>query len=111
MEIVDPISHKCFHDIFRAAMLEVSAGISPSRTTAADSPWITWALLCQQVALNPLLCFYTERVPIIDKFAREYRIVDIAPNHKPIRYCTVDNSLRSTGQVLSEMGPPDPRIT
>ena len=37
-------------------------------------------------------------------------VEDISPNHKPVRSCTVEYSVRSMFRLLAVMGDPDPRL-
>ena len=85
MALVDLTPCKRFRNIFRTAILDVSVGLSSSRVAAANAHWIMWKVFYQQVALNPPLHLYTNPIPFLQIFSREYRFCYIASKHKPLQ--------------------------
>ena len=106
MVLVYPIYNKCLRASFRDVMLDVSTGLSSSRATTSNGHWTTWKVFCQQVALDPLTHAYSDPIPILQTFAREYRVGNIASNHEPVISCTVEDAVVSIGQAISAMGVP-----
>ena len=63
------------------------------------------------MALDPLLVAYKDPVPILNAFARESRTGNITPKIRGIRSRTVEDAVRSIGQVIAMLGAKDPRMT
>ena len=61
--------------------------------------------------MDLLLHLYVYLIPILQTFAREYRVGDIAPSHKLLRSCTVEDSVRLIGKALSTIGDTHHRLT
>ena len=70
-----------------------------------------WAKLCWYVALNPLLVFYRDPLPILNTFARQYRAESLAPRRRQVQSHTFEDAAGLIGQVLVSMEAPDPRLT
>ena len=63
------------------------------------------------MALNPLLVFYRDLLPILNTFARQYQIEALSPRRRQVQSHTVEDAVRLLGQVLAAMEAPDPRLT
>ena len=60
------------------------------------------------MALDPLLVAYQDPVPILNAFTRDYRTGNIAPQSHGVRSKTVEDAVRSIGQVIAMLGANDP---
>ena len=92
-------------------MEDIREGLSVGQATAADGHWTKWAYFCARVALDPLLVAYKYPIPILNAFAQDYRTGNITPNSCGVRSRTVEDAVRSIGQVVVMLGAKDPRIT
>ena len=62
------------------------------------------------MALDPLLLAYQDPVPILNTFSRDYQTGNIAPDSRGVRSRTVEDAVRSIGQVIAMVGAKDPRM-
>ena len=111
MATVDPVAQTRFWNSFRYATEDISGGLSTGRATTADGHWTKWTYFCARVSLNPLLVAYQYPVPILNAFAQDYGTGAIAPGSCSIRSRTVEDAVRSIGQVIAMLGTKDPRLT
>ena len=63
------------------------------------------------MALNPLLVAYKDPAPILNAFDRDYQTGNITPYSHGVRSRTVEDSVRSIGQVIAMLGAKYPRMT
>ena len=85
--------------------------MSVVRATADDGHWTKCAYFFARMALDPLLVAYKGPVPILNDFARDYRIWNIVPNSCAVRYITVEDAIWSIGKAIAVLGDKDPRMT
>ena len=111
MATVYPVAQTRFWHIFRSATEDIREGLSTGRATAAYLHWIKWTYFCARVALDPLLVAYQYPVPILNAFTWDYQTGNIAPNSRGIRSRTIEDVVRSIGQVIAMLGAKDPQMT
>ena len=110
MATVDIAAQTRFWGSFSASTEDILEGLSVGRSTAPDGHWTKWAHLCARVAIDLLLVAYKDPVPILNAFSRYYRTGNIAPNSREVKSRTVEDAVRSIGQVIADLGDKDPRM-
>ena len=60
--------------------------------------------------LDPTLTEIEDPIAILQVYAHQYYTGELAPNHKPVRSCTVEVALQAIGQMLQSMGAHDPHL-
>ena len=110
MATVDTATQTRFWDSFSTSTEDIRDWFYFGRATADDGHWTKWAYLYTRADLN-LLCFaYKDPVPVLNAFARDYRTGNIAPNIRAVQSRTVEDAIRSIGQVIAVLGAKDPQM-
>ena len=87
----------------------VRSGVVPGRASAANQHWQLWLAFAEGLGIDPDLTNFRDPVPVLQVFAARYRDGRIAPGHKPVRSRTVEDALRSIGQMFASVGTRDIR--
>ena len=85
-------------------MEAIAKGLYTSRSVSNDNHWTICPDFYTSVALNPLLLLYKEPIPILATFSAKYRRGNISASGKNFRSRTVEEFVRSIGQVPAAMG-------
>ena len=91
-------------------MEAIAEGISTSISASSNTHWAIWSAFWANVALEPLLLSYKYPIPILATFATNYRRGNISASGNSVRSFTVEDSVRSIGQVIYAMMANDPRL-
>ena len=89
----------------------IAEGLSASQSAIVYVNWTKWAEFYQDKALDALFVSYRDPVPILNTFARQYRTGSLSPSGHQVRSHTVEDTVQSIGQDLSNMGGPYPHLT
>ena len=111
MATLDPAAQARFWNSFRTATEDIQEGMYVGRATSADGHWTKWAYFCARVAPKPLPVAYKDPVPILNAFTWDYQNGNIAPSSCGVRSRTVEDAVRSIGQVIAILGAKDPQMT
>ncbi len=85
------------------------SGVVSSRATAADRHWDIWLAFSDALGIDPGLQHFHDPVPVLQVFAARYRDGRLAPGGLPVRARTVEDALRSVGQMFASLGTKDIR--
>jgi hypothetical protein len=85
-------------------------GITASRSSAATTTWDLWSAFCHELCQDAFLSSCDDPIPLLQLFARRYRLGTISPSNAAVRPRTVEGALRAVGQMLATLGLPDPRL-
>ena len=88
---------------------EARLGVVPSRATAADKTWDIWTRFCLQLDQDPLLSQISDKVQLVQVFARRLRDGRCSKSGQPLRAGTVADACTTVGQTFAMLGAPDPR--
>jgi hypothetical protein len=111
MAALDAFTEHSFRRDFSLAQAAVKAGVTVQRSAAADSQWLIWAKFCTDLAIDPYLSEFKDKIALLQVFAHRYRVGILAPSGHTVKARTVEDALRSVGQAFARMGLPDPRLT
>ena len=111
MATVEPAKNTIFRNIFLTAADNINEVISKNIAAAANGHWERWSTFCREVELNPPLVAYRDPFLIVNAFARQYRTGYITPIIRQVKSRTVEDAIRSIGQVLTDLGTRDPCLT
>jgi hypothetical protein len=107
---MDPNVTISFRRDFGLAKADVAHGVVSSRAAAALGHWSTWCDFCATLSLDPTLQELEDPIPFLQFFLYRYRTSAIAPSGRQVRSRTVEDALRSVGQMFASVGSPDPRL-
>jgi hypothetical protein len=93
-----------------ACKKDAALGLNPSRVTSADTTWHLWRDFCHTLCQDEFLLTCADPIPLLQIFARRYRMGIISPSGTPVRSRTVESALRAIGQTLAALGHADPRL-
>jgi hypothetical protein len=85
----------------------IRARVVSGRARAADKHWVLWETFCHTLKLDGFLTGITDPVPFLQFFGARYRDRRIAPSNHGVRSCTVEEALRSVGQMFARLGAQD----
>ena len=111
METMCPSKRTCFRNSFFTAADNISEGLSTGISVVDNGHWIKWDMFCRDVYLETLLVLYRYLAPIINAFVRNYRTGSIDPSGHQVISRTVEDAIRSIGEVLADLDTRDPRLT
>ena len=111
MEDLDPSKQYHLFNNFCAMANGIAEGLSASQSAIVYVNWTKWAEFYQDKALDALFVSYRDPVPILNTFARQYRTGSLSPSGHQVRSHTVEDTVQSIGQDLSNMGGPYPHLT
>jgi hypothetical protein len=105
--------HPSQGDIFRADLRLVEgknkAGVTAQRPKAQDKHWELWDAFCMENGIDPFLRAWSNLIPVLQVFGKQYRYGRIASSNKCVRSCTVEDALQAVGQTFSRLGAPGAR--
>ena len=88
----------------------INEGLSDIISSAVDGHWGNCAAFCRDGALNPLLVFYRDLVPILNVFAQQYGEGAITLSIQQVQFCMIEYIMHSIDQAMSDMGDRDPHL-
>jgi hypothetical protein len=88
---------------------KVAAGVNSSRASTDRTNWRQWCAFCLNPPLDPSLDGVQDPIPLLQMFAHQVRIGQLAANGRPVHKRTVEQYLRSVAQIFASVGAPDPR--
>ena len=88
---------------------KVKAGVSLGRAKATETGWEQWCLFCCQLALDPFLETFEDKVPFLQVFGQRVRDGELAKDGNSVRARTAEDYIRFVAQTFLGVGSPDPR--
>ena len=85
-------------------------GISASRCRANITVWIKWNAFTSWLGVAADLSYVSEPIPILQIFAHRVRSGVLEAKGQPIKKRSVEQHLRSVGQIFASVGAQDPRL-
>ena len=86
------------------------AGVSTGRCRFDVVAWRQWNVHCASLNIRPDLTTIADPVPILQLFAYRVRTGMLAAKGRDVKKRSVEQYLRSVGQVFAGVGTPDPRL-
>ncbi len=81
--------------VYRLCQVEVAAGVHSSRASTDRTNWRQWCAFCRDLRLDPSLDGVQDPIPLLQMFAHQVRIGQLAADGRPVRKRTVEQYLRS----------------
>jgi hypothetical protein len=97
-------------DDYRAALRDMRHGVSASRCRADITAWGKWNAFTAWLGVSADLSDVYDPIPILQIFAHRVRSGILAAKGQPIKKRSVEQYLRSVGQIFSSVGGQDPRL-
>ena len=97
-------------DTYNTAHKAVTKGLSTSRLRKDNTAWKQWDTFCTWLHIPKDLQDIKDKIQFLQIIAHKVRTGVLAANNKPIHNQSVDQYLRSVGQIFTAMGAPDPRL-
>ena len=93
---------------YDAAHKAVTEGLSTSRLRKDNTAWKQWDTFCTCLHIPHYLQDISDKIPFLQIFSHKVRTGVLAANNKPIQKRSVEQYIRSMGQIFAAVGSPDP---
>ena len=110
MKNVTPIVCSEATAVYYAAHAAVTKGFSSSRLHKDTTAWRQWDSFCRWIHISPDLHVIKDLVPFLQIFAQKVKTGVLALKKKAIQKRSVEQCIRSVGQIFAVVGAPDPRF-
>ena len=97
-------------DDYRAALRDMRHSVSASRCRADITAWGKWNAFTAWLGVSADLSDVSDPIPILQIFAHRVRSGVLAAKGQPIKKRSVEQYLRSVGQIFASVGAQDPRL-
>ena len=85
-------------------------GVATSRQRADLTNWSIWSTFCADLGVPSDLAYISDPIPLLQIFAHRVRAGVLAAKGRRIKKRSVEQYLRSVGQIFAILGAQDPRL-
>ena len=96
---------------YNAAHKAVTKDLYTSRLRKDNKAWKQWDTFCTWLHIPKDLQDIKDKIPFQQIFAHKVRTGALAANNKPFHKQSLEQYIRSVGQIFAAVGGPDPRIS
>eukprot|EP00536_Pseudo-nitzschia_multiseries_P019377 jgi/Psemu1/60416/gm1.60416_g len=107
-DLSDTASHAFCSDL-SSIQVTMQASVTELYARQKDAYWTQWVCFCLSQGFDPLLQSLNNAIHILQVFAERLHYGRLSCSNKPIRSCTVLDTIHSVGQTLACMGAKDSR--